>query len=734
MGVELMRAYVTVVGDSSHAAADISKTVNQVQSTLGGLSSFIESAFGAVGIGLGLHSLISIFSEGEKAADELQRTMEKLEVRFNILGSNVGVSLEKMKEWGAEISDKTLFGSKNVMGTETILMQFDSLQGELFHRVLKASADVATMGLGSMESSARMLGRAMEDPARGMMMLRRVGITLTQQEQENIKIADMHNDKLRARALLLAAIERKTIDPTTGKHVSETMAETDQGRQDMLDKQLRKIKVEMGKIWDPVAEGMTKFQIEFYKTMTIVAKWISDTTLSWGKWVSENRELVILLGKIVIVVGLMVTVYYALTKAIQMAAAAQAFLVGLTGKGLILVAASAAAATAIYLKMEKSLNASKAGADKTIAGLNKGAAAGGPGGEAGVGKPNMFTPFRVEGMPEGWEPRSEAEWQKDVDKLKLDIEGFKRRITQGDQKPGDAEGLVKAFKRAGELDLEKEYIDKSKITQGAAAEKKLEETRHQLEELRDRATQAQVAYRKFSEQKLVGPNQLAEYKKLVEEIDKVKLERGTFEPLQDQIEALEQNWGEAAKAVRKFRREHPQDEAAIERFRKMQSQLDNLKKNEAIKDMRLDIEALENGWSEAEKAVEKFKRAAGTTPAQLENFKKAKMALEGVTFTKSMETPWEKYLGEIKNIDRMLKAGTITPETATRGKQKAWESMFGGETNMGFAEYGKKVQSMILKQHLGMEVPVQQLKVMDNQLVIQKLTLQAVKDQQRGLQ
>jgi hypothetical protein len=71
---------------------------------------------------------------------------------------------------------------------------------------MKSSADLAALLGQDLPGAARILGRALEEPTRGMMMLRRAGIVLTEAEKERIKTLKEQGKLLEAQKVLLKAV------------------------------------------------------------------------------------------------------------------------------------------------------------------------------------------------------------------------------------------------------------------------------------------------------------------------------------------------------------------------------------------------------------------------------------------------------------------------------------------------------------------------------------------------
>jgi hypothetical protein len=98
---------------------------------------------------------------------------------------------------------------------QTKLMTFAELAktadtvGGAFDRATTAALDMEASGFGSAEQAAVQLGKALNDPIKGINSLARSGITFTAQEKEKIKVMVQSNEMLKAQDMILKAIEKQ---------------------------------------------------------------------------------------------------------------------------------------------------------------------------------------------------------------------------------------------------------------------------------------------------------------------------------------------------------------------------------------------------------------------------------------------------------------------------------------------------------------------------------------------
>jgi hypothetical protein len=105
--------------------------------------------------------------------------------------------------------------NKVIRLTQSKLMTFKELAmtanmvGGAFDRATMAALDMASAGFGTAEMNAVQLGKALNDPIKGINSLTRSGITFTDQEKAKIKTLVESNQTLKAQDMILKAIEKQ---------------------------------------------------------------------------------------------------------------------------------------------------------------------------------------------------------------------------------------------------------------------------------------------------------------------------------------------------------------------------------------------------------------------------------------------------------------------------------------------------------------------------------------------
>lgn len=166
----------------------------------------IGALIGGIGVGVGLASFFkNSVAEGEEANSVLRVTDSILKATHN----SAGLTAEQIAKISQNISVKIGVDDEQVQQAGNVLLTFKSIAGSTFQRTLSDAADLSGVLKTDLQGSVKALGRALEDPTKGLARLSKQGITFTDQQKAQIIVLQASGDKLGAQKILLGAIESK---------------------------------------------------------------------------------------------------------------------------------------------------------------------------------------------------------------------------------------------------------------------------------------------------------------------------------------------------------------------------------------------------------------------------------------------------------------------------------------------------------------------------------------------
>ena len=157
----------------------------------------------AVGIG---KSLLAAGREGTKQDKALAQVFESM-------GGTGSDAFKQIGDAQTDMSSRLGKTKTDIAAVETKLGTFknvwkDPVKGaENFNRATEIAFDLEAAGFGDAESNVTQLGKALNDPIKGMSALTRVGVSFSKAEQEKVKQLQKSGDLLGAQEILYSALE-----------------------------------------------------------------------------------------------------------------------------------------------------------------------------------------------------------------------------------------------------------------------------------------------------------------------------------------------------------------------------------------------------------------------------------------------------------------------------------------------------------------------------------------------
>ena len=178
-------------------------------SFLGGIKKMIGPAAALVaGIGVA-----DFFKDAVGEARESQKVGALTTSIIKSTGSAAKVTADQVGDLATAISNKTGMDDEAVQSGANMLLTFKNVKNEIgkgsnvFDRATQAAADLSAAGFGNMTDQSKMLGKALNDPIKGITALGRSGVTFSDQQKKQIKTLVESGKTLEAQKIILGEVE-----------------------------------------------------------------------------------------------------------------------------------------------------------------------------------------------------------------------------------------------------------------------------------------------------------------------------------------------------------------------------------------------------------------------------------------------------------------------------------------------------------------------------------------------
>lgn len=314
------------------AKDEASKVIDDVGEHSKGLGSQITEvgkiAAGVFAAGVmtqGLSAVTGAIGDSIAGWKEHKEVVAQTEAVLKSTGGAAGVSAGEIEDMANALKLNSTFSDDAIQSGENLLLTFTGIGKDVFPRATQVMADMSQALGQDLKSSAVQLGKALNDPIRGMTALQRVGVSFTEEQKEAVQAMQEAGDVAGAQALILAELEKefggsaKAASDAAG--ASEKYADRMDDLQDTIGEKLLPIQEK----WKEAQVAVISFLVDVaLPAIQSAAEWIGGklgpafdavaqvvsgvvvpALASLGKWFTEHQEVIaaaaIVIGTVLVV-------------------------------------------------------------------------------------------------------------------------------------------------------------------------------------------------------------------------------------------------------------------------------------------------------------------------------------------------------------------------------------------------------------------------------------------------
>jgi hypothetical protein len=185
------------------------RTLNRFNKDMQKLSAKFTSVGQALTVGLTV-PMAALGATLMQGAKDAAHASGQVEAALKSMGDGGGRSLAQLKTQADALSASSLFDDDAILTKVTAnLLTFGNVAGDVFDRAQQAILDVSARMGGDLQAATLLVGKALNDPAKGLTALRRTGIQFTAEQEKMIKSMVAAGDAAGAQAVMLGELERQ---------------------------------------------------------------------------------------------------------------------------------------------------------------------------------------------------------------------------------------------------------------------------------------------------------------------------------------------------------------------------------------------------------------------------------------------------------------------------------------------------------------------------------------------
>lgn len=196
--------------DASQASESFTKTKPQEAAAIDSLYTTLMKVAGAyTSVAIVTRKGVGIFRELLQEGEANILANAKLEAILHATGKAAEYSVSQVARWASELHKTTGMAETNIVEIAGSLAVFGNINAQIMPKVLEHSANLSMLWGDSLTGAAKKLGKALEDPIQGMLLLRDSEVNLDIETRKLIETLTAQGKVAEAQDLLLQSLDTR---------------------------------------------------------------------------------------------------------------------------------------------------------------------------------------------------------------------------------------------------------------------------------------------------------------------------------------------------------------------------------------------------------------------------------------------------------------------------------------------------------------------------------------------
>jgi hypothetical protein len=174
----------TALAATNKFGRDTKRYGRQTQGVFGTTAKAVATLAGAY---IGTQGLITVVSGAIREQQESIKVNKQTAAVLKSTGGAAGVTAKQIQTLSQRLSEQTAIDDEAIQSAQNLLLTFTAIGKDIFPQTTQAILDLSVATGQNLNRSAIQVGKALQDPVRGITALRRVGVNFSTDQQEVIK-------------------------------------------------------------------------------------------------------------------------------------------------------------------------------------------------------------------------------------------------------------------------------------------------------------------------------------------------------------------------------------------------------------------------------------------------------------------------------------------------------------------------------------------------------------------
>lgn len=193
---------------ASLALHSLGDSAKEIEDQMRGVRQVLDMFADLTGISLSIEGIKDVVEEVGRSIMDFEENTSRITAVLKATGDASGLTRTQIAQLDDQLAHSTLFSADDIERATATLATFKNVQGDTFKQALKLSADLAQTRGVDIQSAATMIGRALDQPATGLVLLTRAGAGLSAAQRDMAKEMDEAGRKADAQKIIIDALTK----------------------------------------------------------------------------------------------------------------------------------------------------------------------------------------------------------------------------------------------------------------------------------------------------------------------------------------------------------------------------------------------------------------------------------------------------------------------------------------------------------------------------------------------
>ncbi|WP_064748164.1 phage tail length tape measure family protein [Lysobacter antibioticus] len=200
---------VDLLAKTGSFETDLGRASKSAQKRAKEIDASFQAAGRAIGAGLAVMAGAAVVGLNKYFQNtvEAEKVQAQLAARIKDTGGAAQQSIESLNRMADSMSKLTVFDDEAIGGVQAMLLTFKDIRGANFEAATGAVLDLATAMGTDLNSAALQVGKALNDPIKGVTALAKAGVQFTDEQKKLIKSFVDVGDVAKAQQVILRELE-----------------------------------------------------------------------------------------------------------------------------------------------------------------------------------------------------------------------------------------------------------------------------------------------------------------------------------------------------------------------------------------------------------------------------------------------------------------------------------------------------------------------------------------------